>query len=125
MKKLCVYLSRDRRQTYEDTEDGRILIRLDKGAWGSLLADLLGLFSSSELKDAKASCKFGFDEPTLQPPRGGVGAPCRRLVCALRQLRDAAGTDDPQERSRASQVFLGAARDLADAVVGGKEPGCN
>ena len=65
VKKLHVYLSRDPRRTYEDAEDGRVLIRVDEGEWGSLLADLSGLFSSSELEDAKALCKSGFDEPTL------------------------------------------------------------
>jgi EAL domain-containing protein (putative c-di-GMP-specific phosphodiesterase class I) len=65
VKKLRVYLSRDPRRTYEDAEDGRVLIRVDEGEWGSLLADLSGLFSSSELEDAKALCKSGFDEPTL------------------------------------------------------------
>jgi hypothetical protein len=125
VKKLRVYLSRDPRRTYEDTEDGHVLICVDEGGWGSLLADLSGLFSSSTLEDAKALCGSGFDEPTLLPPRGGVRAPFGRLVCALRRLRDAAGTDDPQERSRASQVFLAAARDLGDAVVGEKGTGCS
>ncbi len=125
LKKLRVYLSRDPRRTYEDTEDGRVLIRVNEGEWGSLLTHLSGLFSSSELEDAKALCKSGFDEPTLLPPRGGVRASFRRLVCALRRLRDAAGTDDPQESSRASQIFLAAARDLGDAVVGEEGTGCN
>jgi EAL domain-containing protein (putative c-di-GMP-specific phosphodiesterase class I) len=65
VKKLRYYLSHDRRWTYEDTEDERVLICVDEGEWGSLLADLSGLFSSSELDDAKALCKVGFDEPSL------------------------------------------------------------
>jgi len=128
VKKLRVYLSRDPLRIYEDTEDGCFLIRVDdvdEGEWGSLLADLLGLLNSSEREDAKALCRSGFDEPTLLPPRSGVRVSFRWLVCALRRLRDAAGTDDPQETSRASRVFLAAAGDLGDAVVGGKGAVCN
>jgi EAL domain-containing protein (putative c-di-GMP-specific phosphodiesterase class I) len=64
-KKLRVYLSRDRHWAYENTEDGRVLIYVDRGAWDTLMANLSDLFSSSELDAAKALCKFDFDEPTL------------------------------------------------------------
>lgn len=84
VKKLHVYLSRNRRLTYEDTKDGRVLICVDEGQWGSLLADLSNLFSSSELDDAKALCKLGFEEPTLADFPN---------VRSLRQLTSFAGSD--------------------------------
>lgn len=61
-KKLRVYLGRGRR-AYEVKEDGRVLIHVDEGGWGSLLDELSGLFSPAELDDVTAFCKAGFDEP--------------------------------------------------------------
>ncbi len=65
-KKLCLYLSRCQHwASYEETHDGRVLIDVAEGQWGNLLTDLSGLLTSSELEEAKALCKIGFDEPTL------------------------------------------------------------
>jgi EAL domain-containing protein (putative c-di-GMP-specific phosphodiesterase class I) len=64
-KKLRAYLGRARRLAYEGTEDGRVIIDVDQGKWGKLLAELSDLFSPSELDDARALCKPGSDEPTL------------------------------------------------------------
>lgn len=63
-KKLRVYLSTERRWIYEDTEDGRVVIGVGEGTWGSLLWNLSSLFSPSELDDVKALCTFSSDEPT-------------------------------------------------------------
>src|SRR5215212_11903982 len=65
VKKLRVYLSADRRLTYEDIGDGRVIIGVGEGEWGDLLWDLSSLFSSSELDDAKALCTFGSEEATV------------------------------------------------------------
>ena len=72
VKKLRVYLGPDRGRSYEDTEDGRVIIGVGEGEWDDLLRDLSGLFSSSELDDAKALCTFGAEEPT--PAEGSPGA---------------------------------------------------
>jgi EAL domain-containing protein (putative c-di-GMP-specific phosphodiesterase class I) len=64
-EKVRTFLSREGRWAYEATEDGCLLIYVDGGEWGDLLADLSGLLGSTELTDAKALCKFGLDEPTL------------------------------------------------------------
>ena len=63
-KKLRAYLGRGRYLAHEDAEDGHLVIRVDGGSWGTLLAQLSGLFSRSELGDARALCKAGPEEPT-------------------------------------------------------------
>jgi len=64
VRKLRAYLGPDRRWTYEDSDDGRVIIGVGEGEWDSLLGDLSGLFSSLELDDSKALCTFGSEEPT-------------------------------------------------------------
>lgn len=62
-KKLRIFLGRGRWRAHEATEDGRVLIHVDEGGWGSLLDELSDLFSPAELDDITALCKAGFDEP--------------------------------------------------------------
>ena len=64
-KKMRAYLGRARGLAHEDAEDGHLVIGVDGGRWAGLLAELSGLFSPSELGDARALCKPGPEEPTV------------------------------------------------------------
>jgi EAL domain-containing protein (putative c-di-GMP-specific phosphodiesterase class I) len=64
-RKLNVYLSRNRQWRFEAADADSVLIDVNAGEWGRLVADLSGLFSSVELDDIKVLSKVGFENPTL------------------------------------------------------------